>query len=90
MRGAIGHVNSDWLDLERDGTVLCEHRSHHVDHNVPDGQLYGPDFQPFLAYSLVLSVAVVSMKMFFVLPGTIFESTSSVAARCMHMRLDIR
>lgn len=30
-----------------------------------------------VAYSLVLSVAVVSMKMFFVLPGTILESAQS-------------
>lgn len=36
------------------------------------------DWRVIAAHSLVLSVAVVSMKMFLVLPGTILESAMSI------------
>jgi hypothetical protein len=63
-------VDTDWLNLEGDGAVLGEHGCHHIDDDVAivSSDLFHE------AYSLVLSVAVVSIKMFFVLPGTIFES----------------
>lgn len=74
MRGAIGHVDLDRLNLEGDGTVLGEHGCYHIDHNVTGYQLDPTEEGEEIAYSLVLSVAVVSMKMFVVFPGTILES----------------
>lgn len=70
MRSTVWHVNTDGLDLERNGTVFGKHGSDHVDDDITDVRS-GPIGW---TYSLVLSVAVVSIKMFVVLPGTIFES----------------
>ena len=36
MRGTVGHVDEDRLDLEGDSTVLGEHGSYHVDDDVTD------------------------------------------------------
>ena len=71
MRGAVRHVDENRLDFEGNGAVLGEHGCYHVDNDVTDISYC----LQVAAYSLVLSVAVVSMKMFVVLPGTILEST---------------
>lgn len=86
MRRAVWHVDSDRLDLEWNGAVFGKHRSDHVDDNVTgdqlqsDGRLHHHAYKT-TTYSLVLSVAVVSIKMFFVFPGTILESGLSAQER---------
>jgi hypothetical protein len=72
VRSTVGHVDSNGLNLEGNGTVLGKHRCHHVDDDIT---VVSFDARR-IAYSLVLSVAVVSIKMFVVLPGTIFESAN--------------
>lgn len=62
---------------EGDVTVLCEHGRYHVDDDIPVTWVshnYGPH-DLCDTDSLVLSVAVVSTKMFLVLPAIILEST---------------
>ena len=65
---------------EGDVAVLGEHGRDHVDDDVAavSDWIGLSATQP--AHSLVLSVAVVSTKMFFVLPATIFESVLSACS----------
>jgi hypothetical protein len=89
MRSTVGHVNSDGLNLEWDRTVLGKHRCHHVDDDITVVSCGSW----MIAYSLVLSVAVVSIKMLVVLPGTIFESAnqfivSEIQRRQLTLRVD--
>lgn len=78
MRSTIWHVDSDGLNLEGNGTVFGKHGCDHVDNDVTACQWTSGG----MSYSLVLSVAVVSMKMFVVLPGTILESNNQ---RSLHL-----
>lgn len=66
----------DGLDSEGDGAVFGEHGGNHVDDDVACKSTMIATVNTRYTHSLVLSVAVVSMKMFLVLPATIFESFS--------------
>ena len=62
---------------EGDVAVLCEHGRYHVDDDIPVACVSN-NYSPRSLCdtdSLVLSVAVVSTKMFLVLPAIILEST---------------
>lgn len=59
--------------LERNSAVLSKHGANHINDNVTSNHQPHLHQSHWKAYSLVLSVAVVSMKMLVVLPGTILE-----------------